>query len=104
MFLPKEKNKTTWGSACLAENTQICMVDGTFAIIQNSVGKEIWMDQQGKRKIIRIHKFDTTETDPPLLEIGGNWMTNFHFFGDESIPNGIGRLKSEWSIKQLKNP
>jgi len=37
MFLPKGINKTTWGSACLAENTEICMADGTFSILQNSV-------------------------------------------------------------------
>jgi len=79
MFLPKENSKTTWGSACLAENTEIFVADGTFSMIQNSVGKEIWTDQQGKRKIIRIHKFDTTETDPPLLGIGGKWMTKFYF-------------------------
>jgi len=64
------------------------MADGTFSIIQNSVGKKIWTDQQGKRKIIRIHKFDTTETDPPLLGIRGNWMTDFHFIW--------GRIESKW--------
>jgi len=88
MFLPKENNKTTWGSAFLAENTEIRMADGTFTIIQNSVGKETWTDQQGKRKIIRIHKFDTTETDHPLLGIGGNWMTDFHFIW--------ARIDSKW--------
>ena len=88
MFLPKEKNETTWGSACLAENTEIRVADGTFTIIQNSVGKEIWTDQQGKRKITRIHKFDTAETDPPLLGIGGNWMADFHFIW--------GQIDSKW--------
>jgi len=79
MFRPKENNKKTLGLACLAENTEIYMADGTFSIIQNSVGKAIWTDRQGKRKIIRVHKFDTTETAPPLLGIGGNWRTDFHF-------------------------
>jgi len=88
MFLPKENNTTTWRSACLAEDTEICMVDGTFSIIQNSVGKVIWTDQQGKRKIRRIHKFDTIETDPPLFGIWGNWMTDFHFIW--------GRMDSKW--------
>jgi len=55
------------------------MADATFSTIQNSVGKEIWTEQQGTRKIRRIHKFDTFETDPPLYGIGGNWMTEFHF-------------------------
>ena len=79
MFLPKDNNRTTWGSACLAEDTEIRMADGTFSMLQNSVGKEIWTDQQGTRKIRRIHKFDTLETDPPLYGIGGNWMTEFHY-------------------------
>jgi len=88
MFLPKENNTITWGSACLAEDTEIRMPDGTFVTIQNSVGKEIWTDQQGTRKIRRIHKFDTLETDPPLYGIGGNWMTEFHFIW--------GRMDSKW--------
>jgi len=88
MFLPKENNTITWGSACLTEDTEICMADGTFATIQNSVGKEIWTDQQGTRKIRRLHKFDTLETDPPLFGIGGNWTTEFHFIW--------GRMDSKW--------
>jgi len=40
MFLPKDNNRTIWGSACLAEVTEICMADGTFSILQNSVGKD----------------------------------------------------------------
>jgi hypothetical protein len=88
MFLPKENNTITWGSACLAEDTEIRMADGTFATLQNSAGKEIWTDQQGTRKIRRIHKFDTLETDPPLYGIGGNWMTESHFIG--------GRMDSKW--------
>jgi len=67
MFLPKDNNRTIWGSACLAEDTEIRMADGTFSMI----GKEIWTDQQGTRKIRRIHKFVTLETDPPLYGIGG---------------------------------
>jgi len=41
MFLPKENNTITWGSACLTEDTEICMADGTFNTIHNSAGKEI---------------------------------------------------------------
>ena len=37
MFLPKDNNRTIWGSACLAEDTEIRMADGTFSMI----GKEI---------------------------------------------------------------
>jgi len=89
LFLPREEwNETTWEAVCLAKNTEIRMADGTFTIIQNSVGKEIWTDQQGKRKITRIHKFDTVETDPPLLGIGGHWMTDFHFIW--------GQIDSRW--------
>jgi len=87
MLLPEE-NMTTWGSACVAEDTEICTADGTFSLLQNSVGKEIWTNQQGKRKVRRIHKLDSTETDPPLLGIGFNWMTNFHFIW--------GRIDSKW--------
>ena len=87
MFLPEE-NMTTWGLACVAEDTEICTADGTFSLLQNSVGKEIWTNQQGKRKVRRIHKLDGTETDPPLLGIGFNWMTNFHFIW--------GRIDSKW--------
>jgi len=57
MFLPEE-NMTTWGLACVAEDTEICTADGTFSLLQNSVGKEIWTNQQGKRKVGRIHKLD----------------------------------------------
>jgi len=64
--------------------TEIRLADGTFTKIQNSVGKEIWTDQQGERKITQIHKFDTAETDPPLFEIGGNWMTGFHFIWEQN--------------------
>jgi len=79
MFLLKDNNRTIWGSACLAEDTEIRMMDGTFSMLQNSGGKQIWTDQQGTRKIRRIHKFDTLETDPPLYGIGSNWMTEFHY-------------------------
>jgi len=80
---------TIWGSACLAEDTEIRMTDGTFSILQNSVGKEIWTDHQGEtRKIRRIHKFDTLETDPPLYGIGVNWMTGCHYIW--------GRVDSKW--------
>jgi len=88
MFLPEENNTITWGSACLAEDIKIRLADGTFATLQNSTGKEIWTDQQETRKIRRIHKFDTLETDPPLYGIGGNWMTESHFIW--------GRTDSKW--------
>ena len=86
MFLPEETNTITWGSACLAEDTKICLADGTFASLQNSTGKEIWTDQQETRKIRRIHKFDILETDPPLCGIGGNWMTESHFIWGKTEP------------------
>ena len=79
MFLPEETNTTTWASACLAEDTEIRLADGTFASLQHSFGKEIWTDQPNTRKITRIHKFDTLETDPPRYLIEGNWMTESHF-------------------------
>ena len=88
MFLPKDNNRIIWGSACLAEDTEIRMADGTFSMLQNSVGKEIWTDQQETRKIRRIHKFDTLETDPPLYGIGGNQMTEFHYIW--------GQMDSKW--------
>ena len=88
MFLPEERNTITWGSACLAEDIEIRLADGTFAMLQNSTGKAIWTDQQEIRKIKRIHKFDTLETDPPLCGIGGNWMTESHFIW--------GRTESKW--------
>jgi len=88
MFLPEEKNTITWGSACLAEDIEIRLADGTFATLQDSTGKAIWTDQQETRKIKRIHKFDTLETDPPLYGIGGNWMTESHFIW--------GRPESKW--------
>jgi len=72
----------------LAEDIEIRLADGTFATLQNSVGKEIWTDQQGTRKIRRIHKFDTLETDPPLYEIGRNWVTASHFIW--------GQMDSKW--------
>jgi len=30
MFLPAREHKITWGSACLAEDTEILLADGTF--------------------------------------------------------------------------
>ena len=63
----------------MAEDIEIRLADGTFATLQNAAGKEIWTDQQGTRKIRRIHKFDTLETDPPLCEIEDNWVTASHF-------------------------
>jgi len=86
MFLPEEQNTITWGSACLAEDTEIRLADGTFASLQNSTGKEIWTDQQETRKIRRNHKFDILETDPPLCGIGGNWMTESHFIWGKTEP------------------
>ena len=72
----------------MAEDTKICMADGTFSMLLNSAGKEIWTDQQGTRNIRRIHKFDTLETDPPLYGIGANYMTEFHYIW--------GRMDSKW--------
>jgi len=73
-----------WGSACLAEDTEIHLADGTFATLLDSTGKAIWTDQQDTRIIKRIHKFDTLETDPPLYGIRGNWMTEYHFIREGS--------------------
>jgi len=87
MFLPEETNTTTWGSACLAEDTEIRLADGTFASLQHSIGKEIWTDQPNTRKIKRIHKFDTRETDPPLYLIESNWVTESHFICRRTEPN-----------------
>ena len=73
MFLPMEPwCGMTWGAACLAEDTEIRLADGTFAQIQNSVGKSIWTDQKEERIIIWIHKFDTKEADPRLVKVGRN--------------------------------
>jgi len=88
MILPEETNTTVWASACLAEDTEIRLADGTFASLQHSLGKEIWTDQPNTRKITRIHKFDTLETDPPLYLIEGNWMTESHFIR--------GRMEPKW--------
>ena len=88
MFLPEETNTTNWASACLAEDTEIRLADGTFASLQHSLGKEIWTDQPNTRKITRIHKFDTLETDPPLYLVEGNWMTESHFIR--------GRMEPKW--------
>ena len=60
--------------------------DGTFASLQNSIGKEIWTDQPNTRTIRRIYKFDTFETDPPLYQIGGNWMTESQFTWGRTEP------------------
>jgi len=86
MFLPEETNTTTWASACLAEDTEIRLPDGTFAPLQHSLGKKIWTDQPNSRNITRIHKFDTLETDPPLYLIEGNWMTESHFIRGKMEP------------------
>jgi len=88
MFLPRDNNMTIWGSACLAESSEIRMADRTFSILQNSVGKDIWTDQQGQRKTRQIHQFDTIETDPHLFGIGCNWMTDCHLIW--------GRMDSKW--------
>jgi len=64
MFLLREfRNGTTWGATCLGKDTEIRLADGTFAMIQDSVGKSIWTDQQEERRITRIHKFDTEGAD-----------------------------------------
>ena len=79
MFLPAREHVAIWGSACLAEDTEIHLADGTFASLLHSIGKAIWTDQHDTRRIKRIHKFATLETDPLLYEIEGNWMTESHF-------------------------
>jgi len=79
MFLPAREHAAIWGSACLAEDTEILLADGTFVSLLHSIGKAIGTDQQDTRRIKRIHKFDTLETDLPLYEIEGNWMTASHF-------------------------
>ena len=90
MFLPETATTTTWATACLAADTDIRLSDGTFAPIQHSVGKKNWTDQPHPRTIIRIHKFDTLETDPPLYLIKGNWMTESHFIrGLLTLGHGI---------------
>ena len=88
MFLPKAVTTTTWATACLAADTDIRLSDGSYAPIQHSVGRNIWTDQPQPRTIIRIHKFDTLATDPPLCLIEGNWMTESHFIR--------GRMESKW--------
>ena len=75
MFLHAREHTITWGSACLVEDTEILLADGTFVSLLHSIGQAIWTDQQNTRRIKRIHKFATLETDPPLYEIEGNWMT-----------------------------
>jgi len=90
MFLPREPRRgTIWGAACLAKDTEIRLADGTFALIQDSVGKPIWTDQQ-----TRLHKFDNDEADPPLVRIGGNWMTASHFIRGQNnlAPSGTVRV------------
>ena len=79
MFLPNTTTKTTRTSACLAADTDIRLSDGSYAPVQHSVGRNIWTDQLQPRTIIRIHKFDTQATDPPLCFIKGNGMTESHF-------------------------
>jgi len=87
MFLPQTVMTTTWTSACLAADTDIRLSDGSFAPVQHSVGRSIWTDQPQPRTIIRIHKFDTQPTDPPLYFIKGNGMTESHFIRGRMAPN-----------------
>ena len=101
MFLPEETNTIICGSGCLAEDTEIRLADGTFASLRSSIGKEIWTDQPDTRKIRRIHKFDTLETDPPLYLIGGNWMTESHFIWRRTEPKGHRASESQ---RQEDNP
>jgi len=75
MFLPSREHPLTWGSACLGEDTEILLADGTFISLLRSIGQAIWTDKQGTRRIKRIHKFATRASDP----VGGNWMTASHF-------------------------
>ena len=80
MFLPREsRHGTTWGTSCLAKDTEIRLADGTFALLQDSVGEPIWTDQQEEKIITQIRKFDTDEADPGVFGIGVNWITGTHF-------------------------
>jgi len=105
MFLLREfKNGTTWGATSMAKDTEIRLADGTFALIQNSVGKSIWTDQQEERRITRIHKFDTEEADLCLFGIGGNWMTGTHFIWGQNNPQ-LGRACEIPGVqKTIKTP
>jgi len=104
MFLPQDNNSTIWGSACLAEDTEIRMADGTFSKLLNSAGKQIWTDQQGTRKIRRIHKFDTLETDPPLYGIEGNCMTGFINLGTNGLQMAKGARIPRGQQSKEENP
>jgi len=79
MFLPAREHVAIWGSACLAEDTEILLANRTFVSLLHSIGKVIWTDHQDTKRIKRIHKFATLETDPLLYEIEGNWITASHF-------------------------
>jgi hypothetical protein len=96
MFLPSREHPLTWGSACLGEDTEILLADGTFASLLHSIGQAIWTDKQGTRRIKRIHKFATLATDPHLYEVGGNWMT-------ASISLHAFRTREEM-VSGLRNP
>ena len=54
MFLPAREHTITWGSACLVEDTEILLADGTFVSLLHSIGQAIWTDQQDTRRIKRI--------------------------------------------------
>jgi len=69
MFLPAREHTITRGSACLVEDTEILLADGTFVSLLHSIGKAIWTDQQDTRRIKRIHKFATLETDLPFTKL-----------------------------------
>jgi len=101
IFLPSREHPLTWGSACLGEDTEILMADGTFVSLLHSIGQAIWTDQQGTRRIKRIHKFATLVTDPPLYEVEGNWMTASHF--TRSGPGGKWRRASEIRGSNIPN-
>jgi tetratricopeptide (TPR) repeat protein len=60
-------------------DTEILLADGTFVQLLRSIGEAIWTNKQETRRIKRIHKFDTPESDPHQYEIEGNWMTASHF-------------------------
>ena len=88
----------------MAKDTEIRLADGTFALIQDSVGKPIWTDQQEKRRITRIHKFDTDEADPGLFGIGGNWRTGTHFIWGQKHSQRYRACDIPGVKKTFKNP
>ena len=70
----------------MAADTEIKMADENFVKIQESAGRDIWSVDSTNCKIVRIHKFDTDIDDPPLVNVGGNWVTGSHFILQNRLP------------------